>query len=176
MSEDTNTQFHVADYVVFAASLALSAGIGVYYGLCDGKKGGEEKNAEEGITGGKSMGILPVSFSVLASFLAAPFVIGTPGEMYCFGTMYSLVVLGFGLATPFVSFILIPAFHKLDINNGYQVNYLKVFLCIFSLSCMKRFYIVWFSHCNALSLQYAIALIGITLSSIWFLISNECCK
>ena len=122
MSESV-TQFHVADYVVFAASLALSAGIGVYYGLCDREKGGEDKDANEGITGGKSMGVLPVSFSVLASFLAAPFVIGTPGEMYCFGTMYSLIVLGFGIATPFVSFVLIPSFHKLDITSGYQVSF-----------------------------------------------------
>ena len=138
MFEDTNTQFHVADYVVFAASLALSAGIGVYYGLCDGKKDGEEKNAEEGITGGKSMGILPVSFSVLASFLAAPFVIGTPGEMYCFGSMFSIAVLGFGLATPFVSFVLIPAFHKLDINNGYQVNYLLCHFMSLSYLFLKK--------------------------------------
>ena len=129
-SRETNddTQFHPADYCVFAASLALSAGIGVYYGLCgdkkkkddddDDAKAEEKKDADD--DGGMSP--LPVSFSVLASFLAAPFVLGTPAEMYVYGTMYSLVVIGFGLAVPFVSHMIIPVFHKLKITSGYQVS------------------------------------------------------
>ena len=129
-SRETNddTQFHPADYCVFAASLALSAGIGVYYGLCgdkkkkddddDDAKADEKKGADD--DGGMSP--LPVSFSVLASFLAAPFVLGTPAEMYVYGTMYSLVVIGFGLAVPFVSHMIIPVFHKLKITSGYQVS------------------------------------------------------
>ena len=117
-----NTQFHPADYCVFAASLALSAGIGVYYGLCaDKKKKGDEEGEEEEKKDG-GMSPIPVSFSVLASFLAAPFVLGTPAEMYIYGTMYSLVVIGFGLAVPFVSHMIIPVFHKLKITSGYQVR------------------------------------------------------
>ena len=122
--EDTDTQFHPADYCVFAASLALSAGIGVYYGLCGDrkKKGDDEENADSKPEADDSgMSPIPVSFSVLASFLAAPFVLGTPAEMYVYGTMYSLVVIGFGLAVPFVSHMIIPVFHKLNISSGYQV-------------------------------------------------------
>ena len=118
MAKDNDTQFHPADYCVFAASLALSAGVGVYYGLCGdrGKKKDEEEKKDEG------MSPIPVSFSVLASFLAAPFVLGTPAEMYIYGTMYSIVVLGFAVAVPFVSHMLIPVFHKLNISSGYQVS------------------------------------------------------
>ena len=115
MSDNDDTQFHAADYCVFAASLAVSAGIGVYYGLCGDKK--KDEAADD-----KGMSPVPVSFSVLASFLAAPFVLGTPAEMYVYGTMYSLVVIGFGLAVPFVAHMIIPVFHKLNIMSCYQVR------------------------------------------------------
>jgi Na+/proline symporter len=50
------------DLCVFGAMLAASAIIGCYFGLCSGRK----NSASEYLMGGRSMGILPVSLSLIA--------------------------------------------------------------------------------------------------------------
>ena len=116
--QETNT-FHVVDYVVFGLVLLFSTAIGVGYGVYGIVK---KKSAKEMLAAGKSMGPIPVSLSILAAFQAAPFVLGTPAEMYFFGTTYVYILIGFALATPVVAHVFIPMFYKLDLMNGYQVR------------------------------------------------------
>ena len=52
--------FHWADYVVFAASLGISAGVGIYFGTA-GKK---QDSTEEFLMAGRSMNPIPVSVSL----------------------------------------------------------------------------------------------------------------
>jgi len=59
--EDIST-FGWIDYLVFAAMLCVSAGIGLYYG-CTGSK---QSTTSEFLLGGKKMGIFPVGMSLAA--------------------------------------------------------------------------------------------------------------
>jgi len=72
------------DIGVFAAMLASSAVIGCYFGLCSGR----QKNAQEYLMGGRTMGMLPVSLSLVASFISGITVQGEPAEIYTHGTQY----------------------------------------------------------------------------------------
>ncbi len=65
MVEVVNT-FSVPDYVVFALVLAVSAGIGIFYGCT----GGKQKTTQEFLMADRSMSIMPVALSLLASFMS----------------------------------------------------------------------------------------------------------
>ena len=63
-AEELVTRFGWADYLVFIAMLAISTGIGVFFG-CTGSK---QKTTSEFFMGGRSMGIFPVAMSIAARY------------------------------------------------------------------------------------------------------------
>jgi len=67
----TNT-FSVWDYVVFGGVLAISASIGIYYGCT----GGKQKTTSEFLMADRKMHLLPVTLSLLASFMSAITLLG----------------------------------------------------------------------------------------------------
>ena len=59
-------QFHIIDYIVFAGTIIISVGIGIYFAIAGRKK----DNNDEYLMGGRSMPIIPVAISLLVSFLS----------------------------------------------------------------------------------------------------------
>jgi Na+(H+)/acetate symporter ActP len=74
--ETCETDFHsyltVVDYVVFAMVLAFSALIGIVYWLKDRNK----ESAENFLMADRQMSVLPVTLSLLASFMSAITLLG----------------------------------------------------------------------------------------------------
>ena len=64
---------------------------------------------------------LPVSLSILASFLSAPFLMGTPAEIHCYGTMYSYILIGYIFSCIITAEFFVPVFHKLELTSAYEV-------------------------------------------------------
>ncbi|CAL4086674.1 unnamed protein product [Meganyctiphanes norvegica] len=112
---DVSAQFTWLDYVVFSLMLAASASIGVFFG-CFGKK----QNSSEFLRAGKSMGTFPVSMSLIASFMSAITLLGTPSEVYQFGAIYWLIIFAYALVMPTAAFLYIPVFQKLDVTSSYE--------------------------------------------------------
>ncbi|CAK8694363.1 unnamed protein product [Clavelina lepadiformis] len=108
--------FSVADYVVFALMLSVSTAIGIFYVIKDRKK----QNIEEYLLGGRSMSAYPVAFSLSVGFMSAVLVLGTPSEVYRFGTMYSWTLLGYVLMTIVVAEIYIPTFYNMQLSSVYE--------------------------------------------------------
>lgn len=54
-------KFGWAEYLVFIAMLAVSAGIGIYYGCC-----GKKQTTSEFLMGGRSMSVFPMTMSLIA--------------------------------------------------------------------------------------------------------------
>lgn len=69
--------FVVADYVVFALMLVLSAAVGVYYAWADGG----QRSSGDFLMGGRRLTALPVSLSLTASFMSAITVLSNPAEV-----------------------------------------------------------------------------------------------
>lgn len=95
------------DYVVLFLVLAASIIIGVYHSLVvkikswlKDKSGGDEEESDAGkvheyLTAKSSMGILPITFSLMASFFSATGLIGTCAEVYQYGIPIWIVGFSF---------------------------------------------------------------------------------
>ncbi|XP_030315168.1 sodium-coupled monocarboxylate transporter 1 [Calypte anna] len=109
-------RFSAWDYVVFAAMLAVSATIGVYYAFV--RRGKE--TSKEFLIGGRSMTAVPVAISLTASFMSAITVLGTPAEIYRHGAMFCIFAIAYTVAVLGSSEIFLPVFYKLGITSTYE--------------------------------------------------------
>lgn len=110
--------FHAADYAVFGGMLLVSMGIGIYHACA----GGKQKSTKEFLMANQSMRSLPVALSVLASFFSASTLLGTPAEIYEYGTQYWISVFGAMLAPVTGALLFGPMFFKLKVVSVFQVS------------------------------------------------------
>ncbi|RWS02291.1 sodium-coupled monocarboxylate transporter 1-like protein, partial [Dinothrombium tinctorium] len=109
-------RFGIADYCVFGFMLLVSAIIGVYYAFVDRKK----NTTSEFLMGGRSIGVFPVSLSLVASFLSAITLLGTPVEIYSYGTSYWTHILIYPLIILVTATCFIPVFYKLELTSCFE--------------------------------------------------------
>ncbi|KAH9494387.1 hypothetical protein Btru_021750 [Bulinus truncatus] len=109
-------QFSWLDYVIFAAILVVSAGIGFYHALKDRKN----KSLDNFLLAGRNMSPFPVGLSLLASFMSAITLLGTPAEMYNYTTMYLWIGLGYFFTIAGAAHIYIPIFYRLGVTSAYE--------------------------------------------------------
>ena len=76
--------FTGADYAVFATCLAISVLIGIYFACT----GGKQRTTKEFFLADGHMHPFPVALSLVASFISAITVLGTPAEVYLYGSMF----------------------------------------------------------------------------------------
>ncbi|XP_064648287.1 sodium-coupled monocarboxylate transporter 1-like [Lineus longissimus] len=108
--------FSVWDYVIFGLMLAVSAAIGIYFGCT----GGKQRGTQEFFLANRNMQVLPVAMSLLASFMSAITLLGTPSEVYVYGTQYWLIGVSYFLVIPFSSYLLHPIFYRLRLTSVYE--------------------------------------------------------
>lgn len=118
--------FSVVDYIIFAALLAASAGIGLYYAL----SGGRQRTTQEFLLADRSMRCLPVSLSLIASFQSAVAIVGVPAEIYTHGTQYWFMGCAYILGLLIPAHVFIPVLYRLQLSSAYQVGG-KFQTCIF---------------------------------------------
>ncbi|XP_030839471.1 sodium-coupled monocarboxylate transporter 2-like [Strongylocentrotus purpuratus] len=105
--------FQAWDYVVLAAMLSVSAGIGVFYAFT----GGRQSTTREFLLANRNMNPMPVAMSLVASFISAITVLGTPAEMYLNGPMYWLYGIAF-IFTGFLTSLFLPTFYRLGVTSA----------------------------------------------------------
>merc|ERR1719300_1313095 len=66
------------------------------------------------------MGTLPMTMSLIASFMSAITLLGTPSELYRFGTQYVLLVLSYPLVMGSAAHFYLPVFWKLKVSTSYE--------------------------------------------------------
>ena len=115
----SETTFQWADYVIFCASLIAGAVIGIFHG-CKGRK---QQTVDDVLMGGRNIGMVPIALSMHATLISAVIILGGTAEVYCFGTMMFMIILGELIATPFITFIYIPFIRRdLSAINAYEVK------------------------------------------------------
>ncbi len=112
--------FNTADYVVFAAMLVVSAGIGIFYAC----RGGKQNTTGEFLMGNRNMQVIPVSVSILVSFMSAILILGTPAEMYTRGTEYYLSMIGLNLGIVMAAVLFVPLLYPLKLTSSFEVGLL----------------------------------------------------
>lgn len=140
MIEDIPNMFHTVDYLVFAAMLVFSTSIGIYFGYfnkskkskssvdedyChDQKKAADfgSKSMMEYLLGSRKLKSFPVAMSLVASYISGVTVLGTPAEIYAFGTQYWLIIVPIFLMGFIVSYVYLPVFCSLQVGSSYEVS------------------------------------------------------
>ncbi|XP_015783741.1 sodium-coupled monocarboxylate transporter 2 isoform X2 [Tetranychus urticae] len=103
--------FTIIDYLVFAALLAVSSGIGVFFWCKDRKKA----NNSAYLTGNRNLSVIPVALSLAASFMSTNTILGVPAEVYLLGTQYSVHMISFLIAILLASYIFMPLYYDLNV-------------------------------------------------------------
>ncbi|CAH1284648.1 unnamed protein product [Diabrotica balteata] len=113
--------FDIADYAVFSAMLLLSALTGLYFG-CRGRycKSEASQTLSEYLTGNKNLKPFPVALSLIASYVSGVTILGTPSEIYLFGTQYWFIVIAIWMSGLVVSTVYLPVFLTLQVNSSYE--------------------------------------------------------
>lgn len=128
--------FHPVDYVLFGALLVICAGIGLFYAIKDRKRG----NTKEYLLAGGNMSAIPVALSLLASFMSAITLLGTPAEMYNYTTIYWWIGVGYMITIALAAHIYIPVFFRLRITSAYE--YLGIRFGLVTRSIASIIYII----------------------------------
>lgn len=68
------------------------------------------------------MSIIPVAFSLMASFMSAVTLLGVSNENYSFGVQFIIINFAYGIATPIAAYLYIPVFFKLQATSAYEVQ------------------------------------------------------
>lgn len=128
-------QFGYIDYAVFVLMLLFCSIIGIYFGYKDHQthkknrfKARRDAEALNFLMGGRKLKVLPVSMSLIASFISGITLLGTSTEVYLYGTQYGFILISVFITYLFMYFIIIPVFHDLNITSTYEV-----ICCIFLL-------------------------------------------
>lgn len=69
--------------------------------------------------------IVPVSFSLMASFMSAITLLGLSTEIYTYGTLFVVINLSYGIATAISAWYYLPVFYKLQGTSAYEVRWTK---------------------------------------------------
>ncbi|XP_017002289.2 putative sodium-dependent multivitamin transporter [Drosophila takahashii] len=104
------------DYAILALVLIISVAIGIYYRFV----GGKQKTTTEYLLADRSMGVAPVAFSLMASFMSAITILGVSMENYQYGTMFVLINLSYVVSTPVAAYLIIPVFYRLKTASVYE--------------------------------------------------------
>ena len=151
------------DYLIFALILLVSAGIGVYFGFIKD----HEHNQENYMLGGRKMGWLPASLSLLASFMSAITLLGTPSEIFTFGTQYLMIALAYPVVAALSVHVFLPIFHDLRLTSAYEYLELR-FSRIVRVFGAAIFVLQMVIYMSMVVFMPSIALEAVTGLNFWF--------
>ncbi|XP_054709989.1 putative sodium-dependent multivitamin transporter [Uloborus diversus] len=109
-------QLGIADYVVIAAMLAVSASVGLWFRFT----GGRQKTTQEFLMAGKNMSIWPVAFSLMATYMSAISVLGLPAETYLYGTQFLMWMVGSPIGGLIAAYGFLPVFFDMEVSTAYE--------------------------------------------------------
>ncbi|KAM3962764.1 sodium-coupled monocarboxylate transporter 1 [Aphomia sociella] len=111
--------FGVGDYVAFGVLCAASCAGGVWYSAM-GSRTKAVVDIRDYLLGGRAMSTFPVAMSLIASYVSGVTILGTPAEIYNYGTQYWLVVVGVTLSCAVVATVYLPVFCTLRLSSSYE--------------------------------------------------------
>uniref|UniRef100_A0A182SGA4 Sodium/solute symporter n=1 Tax=Anopheles maculatus TaxID=74869 RepID=A0A182SGA4_9DIPT len=126
-------KFGLYDYVVFVLMLTSCVMIGIYFGFLKKKAKKGEAEADY-LVGNRQMNIIPVSLSLIASFISGISLLGTPTEIYLYGVQYMYIVGGVITMGFIMMYFYLPVFHNLKLTSTYQMAWLPIVIYVPALA------------------------------------------
>lgn len=110
-------RFTTLDYAIVSTMLLLSAVVGVFYAL-----EGVLKSHKDLLMADRNLSFLPVAFSLATSYMSALTVLGTPAEVYRFGSVFLLFAFSYAIMVVISAEVFLPVFYRLGLTSVYEVG------------------------------------------------------
>ncbi|CAH1799507.1 unnamed protein product [Owenia fusiformis] len=120
MAEIPRNTFGTWDYVIFVAVLLVSIGVGLFFAFT----GGRQKTNNEFLMANRQMNVVPVAISMVVTIISAITLVGTPGEMYTYGSMMWLYALAAAFGYILAAILFVPLLYPLKLTSAYE--YLEI--------------------------------------------------
>ncbi|KAJ3663252.1 hypothetical protein Zmor_007555 [Zophobas morio] len=104
------------DYILFSVMLLFSAIIGIYFG-CFGTK---QSTANEYLMGGKTMKVIPIAISLVASHTSGITLLALPADVYRYGAGYWLGGISMAILCVITVYVYLPVFYNLELISTYE--------------------------------------------------------
>jgi len=115
------------DYVVMAAFLCVSLGIGIYHSL----SGGRQRTTSEFISGNRRLSVIPTAVSLFVSFVSAIALLGGMTEFYQYGLMFFVwAPPSFVVALVVTERLIIPWLYPLRLVSINGVSIIPFSFCV----------------------------------------------
>ncbi|XP_077999346.1 sodium-coupled monocarboxylate transporter 1-like [Glandiceps talaboti] len=155
--------FSVVDYVILGCVLSISSGIGVYYGIVSRKR----RSSKDFLLAGRNMDALPVTMSLIVSFISSITVIGTPAEIYLNGTMFVLYSVNYITSAVIAAHLFMPVFYNLNITSVYEYLEIRFNSKAVRIICCCVFIIQTMLYMGIAIYTPSLALNAVTGFSLW---------
>ncbi|XP_065306436.2 sodium/iodide cotransporter-like [Dermacentor albipictus] len=113
----SSASVHASDYIIFVSLTALSLGTGLYVSL---RKRGAPKSRDEAFLGNRSIRVLPLALSMLASSITAAGIIAFVAHYYRHGfhTLWAIpIFVPVGLI---VTYLYLPVLYELKVTSIFE--------------------------------------------------------
>ncbi|XP_043642649.1 sodium-coupled monocarboxylate transporter 1 isoform X1 [Drosophila teissieri] len=78
------------------------------------------KKMNEYLMGSGNLKVFPVAMSLIASFISGVAILGTPAEIYNYGTQYFLIIVAISIQGLVVAYVYMPVFSALQVRSSYE--------------------------------------------------------
>jgi len=116
-SQLNELKFSWQDYLVFAVSLGIPLGIGVFFFFHKRR----QQSTESFLLGDRSLNVVAVGMSLIASILNGIFIIGLPAEVHYHGVEVTYIVIAAVIITVFGAHVFIPQYQRMKFTSAYEV-------------------------------------------------------
>ncbi|KAH8241059.1 hypothetical protein KR026_011284 [Drosophila bipectinata] len=169
-------KFGIVDYIVFLGMIILSTATGIYYGyikksnkkpeepiplFSPGQRGKHDFGSEklnEYLMGSGSLRVFPIAMSLIASSISGVSILGTPPEVYNYGTQYWMTIVPILLQYFAIAYIYLPVFWAVQVGSSNEYLELRFHSSIRSIVSIifvlgVLFYLPFLVYLPALSLN-----------------------
>ncbi|XP_022700030.1 sodium-coupled monocarboxylate transporter 1-like isoform X2 [Varroa jacobsoni] len=154
------------DYVAFGVMLLYSGALGVYCAF----SGGPKNTIRQLLIGSGTLPVLPVSTSLMASFISAAYILGNAAEVYEYGTMVFMTFLSYCAMIPTAMLFYLPVFYKLGVTTAFE--YIELRFGRITRVCAVVVYVIQMLIYVSISLYApALAMSQVTGMDLWIAIS-----
>ena len=118
LDSDTSSTLTWIDYVIFAAVLVTSLGVGLY----QARK--RQHTTSEFLMGDRKLHFFPTALSLLVSFVSVITVLGSGAELHYYGITFIFFGLGKTASFIVISLLIVPLMHPLQLVSINEVSIL----------------------------------------------------
>ena len=114
----TRHNFSTLDYIICGLTLVLSLSAGIYHAI----KSRNLKSNREYLVGNGQFQLIPVSVSIVVTFVSGIGLLGSPAEVYAYGSQYMVFVFGAVIGNLLGLFTFVPLFYQHKFTSCYEVG------------------------------------------------------